>query len=183
MIKPNLEILSDQDLDIVLGFLRGGLRAPDLTIAPDGRPYLLRWYLVPRNDLANCYLHVQLADDPERPMHDHPWDNQSTILAGGYRELYSRVPSNSLRDAERCLAPGDTVQRRAEEAHRLLLAPGAVYSISLFTTGRHRRDWGFWYEEPEFGKRKWISQQEVIVSLPDGRSIFKDRTHGAARNE
>jgi hypothetical protein len=41
-------------------------------IAPDGQPYLYRWHVIERNPEANTYFHIQVDDDPERPLHDHP---------------------------------------------------------------------------------------------------------------
>ena len=154
-----------------------GIRDPDLIIAPDGRPYIYRWHLIPRNEFGcNVYLHLQVADDPERPLHDHPWDNQSVILAGGYREVY--LPAHFVAQAhepwEREVRTGRVVHRRAEEAHRIFLLPDCPYTISLFTTGPVVRDWGFWFENPT----RWVSHKEVIVDTPDGRSVFKDPTHG-----
>jgi hypothetical protein len=149
------------------GLVQAFARPPDLVIAPDGEPYLYRWHVIPRNSLANVYLHIQVADDPERPLHDHPWDNQSVILVGGYDELYVcndawGSPVNTRRVRE-----GDTVHRKAEDAHRLLLASPLGYTISLFSTGSKRREWGFWFPDG------WRNQREVIENLPDGRSIFK----------
>lgn len=154
------------------------IREPDLCIAPDGEPYIYRWHLVPRNVVgANVYLHLQVASDPERPLHDHPWDNVSHVLAGGFRELYVRDPENNWNQQERLIRPGQVIYRRAEECHRLFLLPEQLYSISLFTTGPAVRDWGFWFLSAPQGTlipRRWRSHHEVIVDTPDGRSIFKE---------
>lgn len=153
------------------------IRKPDLIIAPDGTPYIYRWHLIPRNEVgANVYLHLQVADDPERPLHDHPWDNQSVILAGGYLEIYAHCyEGNDARWANqhvRQCRSGRVIQRRAEEAHRLFLLDDCPYTISLFTTGPVVRDWGFWFDHPQ----RWISHGEVITETADGRSIFKEPT-------
>lgn len=118
------------------------LRAPDLVIAPGGVPYLYRWHLVPRNDQANVYLHIQVADDAGRDLHDHPYDNQSVIIAGGYRETWSLNGSGVARDDER--VPGDVIHRSAATAHRLQMLVGVPYTITIFTTGPRVRDWGFY---------------------------------------
>lgn len=148
------------------------IRKPDAIIAPDGEPILYRWHIIPRRMVgANVYLHLQVADDPERPLHDHPWDNQSVILAGGLREVYTR--SDQLINAvqhERLVLKGRTVHRRAEEAHRLFLAPGCTYAISLFSTGPVVREWGFWFESG------WRPHTDVVTETADGRSIFKEPT-------
>lgn len=142
-------LIASEHWDIIQSFIGDIYRKPDLVIAPNGTPYLYRWHLLPRNDLANAYLHLQVADDPERPLHDHPYDNQSVILAGGYEEVFDRTPTRGWGDRlakVRQVRAGATVHRKAEEAHRLRLLPGEPYAITLFTTGPRRREWGFWLE-------------------------------------
>lgn len=168
-------ILSREDLELALKIVPGmknipgagyveRLRSPDLVIAPDGTPYLYRWHVVPRNDQGNVYFHIQVADDPERPLHDHPWDNQSVILSGGYTEIY-----RTLNGKPRIRSPykGVTIQRRATEAHRLELLPDSAYTMTLFTTGPKLREWGFWTD------KGWRPHTEVTEDTPDGRSIWK----------
>jgi hypothetical protein len=127
---------------------RKSLEAPDLIIAPDGNPYLYRWEIIPRNKEGNIYFHIQVASDPERPLHDHPWDNFSVILSGGYDEIWCRDPP-PLRGVEvtRKFRKGNTIYRRATEAHRLVLPPDIPYTMTLFTTGPKIREWGFWYPD------------------------------------
>lgn len=121
----------------------GAPRAPDLVIAPRGVPYLYRWHAFERNADANVYFHVQVGDDPERPLHDHQYASQSVILAGGYEETYqTRPPRGPLH--KRVLRKGDTAHRSEIEAHRLKLL--GDYSISLFSTGPRVREWGFWID-------------------------------------
>jgi hypothetical protein len=126
----------------------GSLHTPvDRVIAPDGNPYIYRWHVIPRNSHANVYFHVQVADDPERPLHDHPWDNTSVILAGGYEEVLMSWPGvdPSRRHYDRKV--GDVIFREASWAHRLLLAPGVKYTMTQFSTGPKVREWGFWYPD------------------------------------
>ena len=149
--------------DAALGIeVLGTVRQPDLVISPDGNPYLYRWHIV-RTPRASIYFHIQVADDPERPLHDHPWDNQSVILAGGYDEIYSPFPPNSY-ELTREVRAGDVVFRRAQEAHRLLLPKGIPYTMTLFSTGPKVRDWGFWYDDG------WKPYTEVTRMI-DGQSV------------
>jgi hypothetical protein len=164
------DILSDEDRDIAFDIVDGANRSlacPDLVIAPDrGEPYLYRWHILRDKAVASVYFHIQTRSDPERPLHDHPWDNTSIILSGGYDEIYDPRPdmpniglgafrgSSMLRSAVRPLAPmerslrkGDSVFRPAVLAHRLLLPDGVPYSMSLFVTGPVKREWGFWYPD------------------------------------
>jgi hypothetical protein len=106
-------------------------RVPDFVIGED---YLRRWWVIPRNDQLNVYLHDIRKSDDDRAMHDHPWENTSYLLVGGYME---HTPEGTFERRA-----GDIVHRTAETAHRLELIPG-VRAISLFVTGPKVRDWGF----------------------------------------
>jgi hypothetical protein len=109
-------------------------REPDFVIGDPNNPYMRRWWIVPRNEQQNVYLHEILRDDDDRALHDHPWDNVSQLLIGRYREV---TPiGNFIREA------GSLVQRKATDAHRLELI-GSEPCISLFFTGPKVRDWGF----------------------------------------
>lgn len=171
--------LSQEDYAFVHGCLGSvdRINHPDLIIAPDGEPYIYRWWLIPRGEPANVYLHIQVQDDPERPLHDHPWDNQSVIVSGGYRERYVPYRANWAQHhgydgrqepRERVLRKGDVMTRKAEEAHRIFLLDGVPYTITIFSTGPVRRDWGFWLD------RGWVDSREVLEMTPDGRSIFME---------
>lgn len=131
-----------------------GDRPADIVIAPDGKPYLYRWHAIPHNKTGNVYFHIQVADDPERPLHDHPWDNMSVILAGGYRELFQADPPDG-GVSDRVVLAGEMVCRRARAAHRLLMLHGIPYTMTLFTTGPKIHKWGFWYPEG------WINADDV----------------------
>lgn len=111
-------------------------REPDFVI---GDPvYLRRWHIIPRNPFGNVYLHQGLRSDDDRALHDHPWNNQSILIAGRYREI---TPAGTfLREA------GSVVNRTADSRHRLELINGEPF-ISLFFTGPKVREWGFWCED------------------------------------
>ena len=52
----------------------------------DDRPYIERFYLGERNGWT-CYLHRMLGPDPDRDLHNHPWQNAySRVLYGSYIE-------------------------------------------------------------------------------------------------
>lgn len=163
-------LLAEKDQRTAAAILGGELHAPDLEIAPDGTPYLYRWHVIPRNREANVYLHVQVASDPERPLHDHPWDNQSVILAGGYIEIVQKTPPLG-RETRTTRYLGDTVHREAEEAHRLILPFSVPYTMTLFTTGPTRRTWGFWIANHR-GYPTWYPHTDCIRETEDGRSLF-----------
>jgi len=107
-------------------------RRPDFVIGAD---YLRRWWIIPRNEGCNIYLHQIMHSDDDRALHDHPWANTSYILSGSYIEhtpdgVFTRVA-------------GDIVERDAGHLHRLEVIDGAPPVVSLFITGPKVRDWGF----------------------------------------
>ena len=113
--------VSLSDYELARGIIGSAYRQCDFLIMPDGKPYLFRWFVVPPSKQGNVYFHIQVADDPERPLHDHPWDNFSVILSGGYVELLSR-DGGEPEVYPRC--KGDVVARAAEWGHRLLMPEG-----------------------------------------------------------
>lgn len=115
------------------------MRKPDFVIGEEDRPYIHRWWVIPRNRFFNVYLHRIMRDDDDRALHDHPWWNVSIILKGAYRE----IRQGGYRKIHR---RGSIVFRRATCAHRLELPVengGITYCWSLFITGRRVREWGF----------------------------------------
>lgn len=145
--------LSAEDYKIAMRYLHEP-RDADLIIAPDGKPYLYRWHLQSGDKGPGMYFHVQVASDPERPLHDHPWDNMSTILAGSYIEVVQKAPPSSIKLTLPRLT-GDVIFRRASEAHRLILPGGVPYTMTQFAFGPKVNNWGFYYPG---GKRPY---QEV----------------------
>jgi len=106
-------------------------RDPDFII---GDNYLRRWWVVPRNESCNVYLHEIRQSDDDRALHDHPWANRSLIIAGSYHE---HTPDGVfVRKA------GDVVDRSADALHRLVVDADQPV-ISLFMTGPVVREWGF----------------------------------------
>lgn len=138
---------------------------PDVVIAPEGSPYLYRWYLFPNatDTMPTVMFHLQVASDPERPLHDHPWDNTSVILYGGYDEIVQEFPPEGVT-VSYMRKRGDVIQRKAIEAHRLILPPRHSFAMTLFSTGPKIRDWGFWYPDG------WHHNQRHVADR-DGQSV------------
>ncbi|OBK22527.1 hypothetical protein [Mycobacterium asiaticum] len=130
-------------------------RQPHQTIGEDPNdPYLLRWYVIPRNRFINVYLHKFMRDDADT-LHDHPWWFVSLILRGGYIEhtespdrkmvLRCRTSIFDVRSPwwRRCIA-----FRPATWRHQVVLPHtpdgGRVPCWTLIITGRNTRTWGFW---------------------------------------
>lgn len=110
-------------------------RAPDFVIGPPDDPYLRRWWLIPRNEACNVYLHEIIRSDDDRALHDHPWPNTSMVIDGRYVEHLPDGSAN-LREA------GWVGSREAEALHRLEILPGER-AVSIFMTGPKVREWGF----------------------------------------
>lgn len=109
-------------------------RAPDMVIGPPEAPYLLRWYIIPRNQTFNVYYHRMLRDDDDRALHDHPWSSFSTVTRGQIIE--------TTKEGKRLLQKGDCIYRGPEFLHRLELVDGEP-AETLFITGPREREWGF----------------------------------------
>jgi hypothetical protein len=113
---------------------------PHFVIGSADRPYMLRWWLIPRNPFLCVYLHKFLRDDDDRALHDHPWWFVSVILSGGYGEITDKtiIPRG----------PFSVAFRRAEHRHRVVLLrdergqPKPCWTLVI--RGRVVREWGFW---------------------------------------
>lgn len=128
-------------------------RRPDFIIGSDPmRPYMLRWYVIPRNRWLNVYLHHVRRDDEDRALHDHPWTSISICLDGVVGEVYK---TKTGAEARRIVVKGDLVYRSSKLAHRLWLPEGPAWT--LFMTGPRIREWGFWCpkDSPAGGWRHW----------------------------
>lgn len=118
-------------------------RQPDFIIGDPARPYMRRWWIIPRNEGCNVYLHEILRSDDDRAGHDHPWFNTSFVIEGGYEEavFFKQTPwIEAYREQRKA---GDVVHREAGDTHRLIV-PGGGRCVSLFMTGPKVREWGFW---------------------------------------
>jgi hypothetical protein len=155
-------------------WLRKWLRGePHLVVGgEDGQvPYLLRWYVIPRNRRLNIYVHKFLRDDDDRALHDHPWWFLSVVLRGGYVEHTESAdyklmmqPRTSIFDVRSPFWRRSVGFRPATWRHRVVLPwagqrdeDGRVPCWTLIVTGRKTRLWGFWcptYSGPRpFGRR------------------------------
>jgi len=129
---------------LLLSVLRTN-RRPDIIIGSGQSPYMLRWYLIPRNRFFNVYLHHILRSDDDRALHDHPWWSFSLILLG----VYGEVTGNGVKG----FGTGDVIYRSAEYSHRLTVVSGATV-WTLFVTGPRARDWGFYCPQG------WVSHEK-----------------------
>lgn len=139
---------------------------------PVERPFLLRWFIKPKNPKRNYYFHCFCRDDEDRALHDHPWWNISILLWGQYIEVTGVFDKAGRVIGYRrtMYRAGDLKFRRAGYAHRVELIkeyrdvqpgtpPTPIPCYSLFITGPVRRKWGFhcpagWRSSHEFHDKK-----------------------------
>jgi len=134
-------------------------RDPDFIIGGKEDPYMLRWWIIPRNRVFNIYLHRFLRSDDDRALHCHPWVNFSYLLEGEYTE--HTIAAGGVHYA-RLAQAGSWKFRRAKTAHRVELHAGPCWS--LFITGPIIREWGF---HCPAGWRSW----KIFTSERDKGSI------------
>jgi hypothetical protein len=139
-------------------------RQPDYVInSPiDGTRYLDRWYVIPRNPVANAYAHCFWRSDYGRDRHDHPWlFNVSIVLEGAYiEELIGKsgeVEYVMRRKGDVIFRVGGTFQ------HRIQLVGAKPFT--LFLTGPRYRKWGFytqdgWVYYKDYLKKLWSKKSE-----------------------
>jgi hypothetical protein len=134
-------------------------RKPDFVIGGEDDPYMLRWYVIPRNRWFNIYLHKFLRDDDDRALHDHPWVSLSFALSGEYIEHTARYTKRRGR--------GSVVFRTATHAHRIELVRKdgePVPAWTLFLTGPKVREWGF------HCPRRWVPWHEFVSETDAGNT-------------
>jgi hypothetical protein len=124
-------------------------RPPDFVIGGHERPYLRRWFVIPRNRFFNIYLHQFLRSDDDRALHDHPWANCSIILDGSYFE--HTIAEGGIHHKKEIKAGAVRIRLSGKFAHRIELRNGPCWT--LFITGPRYRSWGF--HCPEQGWVPW----------------------------
>lgn len=140
-------------------------REPDFIIGGLDRPYLLRWWLIPRNRFFNVYVHKFLRSDDDRAHHDHPWlFNASWHLRDGYNE-HTITAGGALVVSAR--AQGDMKFRWGPAPHRVELIAEQDGSLrpcwTLFCTGPRVREWGFYCME-----KGWIHWKRFTATNDPG---------------
>jgi len=121
-------------------------RPPDFVIGGANTPYLRRWWLIPRNNLFNIYLHQFLRSDDDRALHDHKYINLSWLLEGEYIE--HTIAQGGVHH-QRKFRAGDKRMRWPTTAHRIEVNDPCW---TLFVTGPSVREWGFHCPK---GWRRW----------------------------
>jgi len=129
------------------------MRKPDFVIGNPDDPYMLRWWVIPRNKWFCIYLHKFLKSDDDRALHDHPWWNISLIIKGRDIENMPVNATDPRGDKKAVLRKAwRPIFRRAEASHQIELIPGDPPVWTIFIRGREVREWGFWCPQ---GWRFW----------------------------
>lgn len=136
-------------------------REPDFVIGGYDRPYMNRWFVIPRNRFFNIYLHQFMRSDDDRALHDHPWANCSILLDGTYTE--HTIAAGGINRREVLRAGSIRFRWSGRIAHRVELHEGPCWS--LFLTGPRYRSWGF--HCPEQG---WIHWEQFTA--PDDKGAI-----------
>lgn len=106
-----------------------------------GEPYLERYYLFGAFGW-HAYVHRFVDSDPDRGLHDHPWNRAvSLVLAGGYDELRPRAGDLATPVARR-VRPWRLNFLRGQDYHRVILREGRP-AWTLFIHGPRAKGWGF----------------------------------------
>ena len=160
-----------------------------------GEPYLERYYVA---GLGRCglrgwhaYLHRFVDSDPDRGLHDHPWNRAiSLVLTGGYDELrFSRPPreanaGSAIADpplSRRHVRPWRFNFLRGRDYHRVVLRGGRP-AWTLFLHGPRVKGWGFLRagryrpmarSGADFRHRNWWQ------TAPSGRAVRRARATAA----
>lgn len=149
-------------------------RPPDHVIGPLDRPYMERWYVIPRNKWFCIYLHKINRSDDDRALHDHRADNLSIVLKGSYREVIApecqthrgiymisqAIPVERKR--------GAIIFRKAEQPHRLVVDHGPVWT--LWVKFGDRRDWGFYPYDTKTRQFGWMQWEDYDTKY--GADLF-----------
>jgi hypothetical protein len=136
-------------------------REPDFIVGGEQYPYLLRWFLIPRNRWFNVYLHCFLRSDDDRAHHDHPWlFNFSWLRLGEYDE--HTIDRGGIHRRTRRRA-GDWKLRIGPAPHRIELIQGQP-CWTIFITGPRIRSWGFHCPE-----RGWVHWKRFTAADDPGK--------------
>lgn len=111
-------------------------------IVKDGKLYLRRFYITPRNWRYRVFIHHIFRSDEDRDPHDHPWSFFTLMLKGWYCEKHYDQPPNPISYSITILKPLRFLFRKATDTHRLYLYGGPVWTLVI--AGKTVRPWGFW---------------------------------------
>lgn len=129
----------------------------DFVIGGVDDPYMLRWFIIPRNPVFNIYLHQFFRSDDDRAHHDHPWlFNLSFLLHGRYIE---HCIAKGGTDHITGYSEGNARLRLGPAPHRIEIIPGHC-CITLFVTGPVVRVWKFHCPQREVPWKEFVDDRD-----------------------
>lgn len=164
-----------------MNFLTNALkRDPDYIIGETKDPYLLRWFIIPKNKFFNIYLHKFCKSDDDRALHDHPWNfNISILLKGSYFEhVFFTENHPSFGTTCKVRKPFRVYFRYGRSPHRIELNKYTAFYYgefrtveipvwTIFITGRVVRAWGF------FCPQGWKPWKDFVSVTENGNKAGK----------
>lgn len=200
-VERRMALLSFTEREQVARFLLNTLNTPIrrfIIPLPNGRhPYLERFILdegdqsLPKDQRSKTYLHLIYESDGDRDPHDHPFDFESRIVWGSYREttyelgcvspvhIGTAMVSGKLvcvacgMDAVKpwhkepqVFKQGDVNVKKAAQLHKLEVIQGPV--VTLVRRGPKVRKWGFqtdqgWVHHEPYIREKFPGAQPTEV--------------------
>lgn len=158
------------------------LQNPDVTLYNINRKngekyiYLQRWWVIPKNNYFNIYLHRFNSSDEDRANHDHPWWNISILINGAYNEHLPKYPEKWISEGNReeivkKRYPFIPIYRAANVIHRIELIDdnrnenidGPIQGKpiwTIFITGPKVKDWGFWCPQGFRNHKEFLNTDE-----------------------
>lgn len=140
----------------------------------------------------NIYLHRFLRGDPDRSVHDHPFDGFSFILTEGYTEEVPIQYKDGTYAIDRDGLILDRKKRRwfnwvpSKKFHVVRMNPGSRPIWTLFIHGPRKKSWGFLqvdkdetvYVETYPGSEDLHRRDNWRKSEPTGRTYNDDAGYG-----
>ncbi len=133
---------------------------------PDGGLYLRRFFITPRWFPIRVFVHQLFTPDPDRVMHDHPWDFWTFPLSKRSTTAYTET---KIEPGCGCVFSRRWHFRPAEYVHRITwLSRTPTWTIMI--TKKTRREWGFWVD----GDRKWVDWRTYLGLPADHPASWED---------
>lgn len=160
-------------------------RYPDMVIGEAIDPYLLRWWIIPRNRFFNIYLHKFMRSDDDRALHDHPWAwNLSLIIKGSYIEhmpnnrktygqyVYKIANETIIYKDIGCGVSGDSVRHAPEDFETVMKMRKAWHPIFRLGSWPHRVEL-LPFHITSLGHKLWVlGLLKKDTKIPSGRPVW-----------
>lgn len=139
-------------------------RPPDVVLGELTNPYMLRWWVIPRNPYLNIYLHKFLRSDDDRALHDHPWASMSILLSGQYNEEMPADPQKWVEEGDR-----RTVKKLRQPFRPIRRGANAIHRVELLPVVEKQQAWRWEGNCPSI---QVPYEKEVLTGLQPTWSLF-----------